>query len=107
MKPQGLTGKKEASEPSDLINASLSSLPAGQRGRGADRKEVAAKRADIPKLSSCNWADRGSEPKEAASSEICLCYHGSEQTRTLEDEEAARIDVQEKAKAHSTYAAWL
>lgn len=57
MKPQGFTGKKEASEPPDSINAALSPLPAGQRGPSVDRKEVAAKCAEIPKLSSCKRAD--------------------------------------------------
>lgn len=48
MKPQGFAGKKEASEPPDSINASLSPLPAGQRRPSVDRKEVAAKCAEIP-----------------------------------------------------------
>lgn len=49
----------------------------------------------------------GSEPKAAASSEVCLRYRGSGQTCTLEDEEAARTADQEKAKAHTMNAAWL
>lgn len=39
---------------------------------------------------------RGSEPKAAASSEICLCHYGSGQTCTWEDEGAARTEGRKK-----------
>lgn len=100
-KPLRFTGKKKGIEPPDLINPPMSPFPTDLGDLWFTGKKlqqsVLGYLGSTPKSGELG----GSEPKAAASSEICLCYCAFGQSYSLEDEGAARTGEQKKTKAYT------
>ena len=107
MKPQGFTEKKKPLNPQ--IQSMLVCPTWRQNGREVVLigKRLQQSMLRYPSSAPESGQIQGSEPKAAASSEICLCYHSFGQTRTSVDKGPAGTGGQENAKAHTVNAARL